>query len=452
MTSYDSCKIEREQMEHKITLRDALEQMIDEQGYSLSQFSKISGINRGILSATLNGNPPKPISIKQLDQMTQALGKEEGCLYEHFMNECFEDGKANWRRVRSLLVRCVELELIDILKRASYLLLENLTYIQHIFDLAEELYLNKNKDISVHFYNCIIEHERDSHSERLAISQYRVFRNSIGIKIENNFRAAILFAPFRHYLPPYLLLDALVNLCNISYTIQDWKNVKLYADELNQTTKLMYTYKENKNPEPERDLVVYYGKSYLLKLIALTNESKYLEAEKILSYLQDFEWLDKTSKKTLLEIKKFKLYAKLHKYNLKLLQGDQNYLKEYILLIKNYNQEQLASLLVILKASNLHNWDIDYLLNDFHSLIYPEDIMDYLVSRHETYYIETEISQYISLYYQLALYQCNKGTYDDKLEKILLALESTVTKYNKSRILDCLELFKKLRLISKNGN
>lgn len=65
---------------------------------------------------------------------------------------------------------------------------------------------------------------------------------------------------------------------------------------------------------------------------------------------------------------------------------------------------------------------------------------------------QTGVSRYINLYYQLALYQCNKGIYDDKLEKILLALESTVTKYNKSRILDCLELFKKLRMISKNGN
>ncbi|MGV7118598.1 DNA-binding protein [Paenibacillus kyungheensis] len=439
-------------MNHKITLRDELEHMITEKGYSLSQFSKISGINRGILSATLNGNPPKPISIKQLDQMTKALGKEEGCLYEQFMSECFEEGKANWRRVRSLLIRCAELELIDILKRALYLLLENLTYIQHIFDLAEELYPNKNKDSILYFYTCIIEHERDSHSERFAISQYRVFRYSIGIKLENNFRAAIQFAPFRRYLPPYLLLDALVNLSNISYTMQDWKNVKKYSDELKQITQLMYTHKENKHHKPERDLVVYYGKSYLLKLIALTNEGKYLEAEKILPYLQDFDWLGKSNEKTLLEIEKFKLYAKFHKYNLKLLQGDQNYLNEYVLLVKNYTQEQLASLLVILKASNLHNWDIDYLLNDFYPIIYPKDIIEYLISRHETYYIETEISQYISIYYQLALYQCNKGTYDDKLEKILLALESTVTKYNKSRILDCLELFKKLRLISKNGN
>ena len=439
-------------MKYKITLRDKLEHMVTKQGYSLSQFSKMSGINRGILSATLNGNPPKPISIKQLDQMTKALGKEEGWLYEPFMNECFEDGKANWRRVRSLLVRCVELELIDILKRTLYLLLENLTYISYIFDLAEELYSNKHKDVSLYFYNCIIEHERDSHSERLAISQYRVFRHSIGIKLENNFRAAIVFAPFRHYLPPYLQLDALVHLSNISYTLQDWENLKHYSDELNQAVKLMYNHREHKYHQPERNLVVYYGKSYLLKLIALTNEKRYVEAEQLLQNLQNFNYLKIDSDEEISEVKKFKLYAELHKYNLKLLQGDKTNLNDYVLLIKKHPKEQLASLLVILKSSNLNNWDIDYLLKDFYSVIYPEDIIEYLLSRYGVYYIETEISQYISLYYEIALYQCNKRKYDDKLEKILLALESTVTKYNKSRILDCLELFKKLRLISKNGN
>lgn len=440
-------------MNHRITVRDELEKELDLQGHSLSHFSKISGINRGILSATLNGNPPKPISIKQLDQMTHALGKEEGWLYEQFMNECFEDGKANWRRVRSLLVRCVELELIDIIELSLYRLLENLTYIKYVFDFAEELYNSGNVQNLLPFYKCVATHERDFHSERLAISQYRIFRISIGKDLEQNFRASITFAPFRHHLPHHLLLDALVKLANNSYTIKDWTGLYQYSEELKYLTELMYKEKNNKisisSLAPERHLVVYYGKSYLFKFTALHERGKYKEAESYIDYFFDLSWFEDLDEQGNFEVERFKLYSLLNRYNIKLLLGEKNYLFEYINMIKKYPDQQLASLIFIFRASNIHNWNIDYLFEEYHYVVYPQDTVFF--SAYYNDYTDIRLSQYIDLYYEIALYQCNKGTYDDKLERILLALESTVTKYNKSRILDCLELFKKLRLISKNG-
>lgn len=445
-------------MNHRITVRDELEKELDLQGHSLSHFSKISGINRGILSATLNGNPPKPISIKQLDQMTHALGKEEGWLYEQFMNECFEDGKANWRRVRSLLVRCVELELTDIIELSLYRLLENLTYIKYVFDFAEELYNSGNVQNLLPFYKCVATHERDFHSERLAISQYRIFRFSMSNDLENNFRLSMTFAPFRNYLPDYMLLDALLILANISYTMHDWKVVKQYADELIYLTNIVYkreNFKRNnqKNYKPlntERPLVVYYAKSHLFNFIVLHKECNYKEAEKYIEHFADLSWFEGLDEAGLLEVERFKIYGLANKYTIKMLLGEKEYLNNYINFMNKYPDEQLVTLYIIFKSSNLHNWNVDYLLNEYDLVLYPPDIMTVVFS--DSYYIDVRLSQYINLYYEIALYQCNKGTYDDKLEKILFALESTVTKYNKSRILDCLELFKKLRLISKNGN
>ncbi|MDQ1236042.1 transcriptional regulator with XRE-family HTH domain [Paenibacillus sp. SORGH_AS306] len=80
-------------MKHRITLITELESEMHKQGYSLSHFSKVSGINRGILSATLNGNPPKLMSITQLDTMVKALGKPESWLYELFIEQCFSERK-----------------------------------------------------------------------------------------------------------------------------------------------------------------------------------------------------------------------------------------------------------------------------------------------------------------------------------------------------------------------
>lgn len=440
-------------MNHRITVRDELEKEIAAQGHSLSHFSKISGINRGILSATLNGNPPKPISIKQLDQMTHALGKKEGWLYEQFMNECFEDGKANWRRVRSLLVRCVELEYINIIKQTLYYLLEDLTHIKHIFDLAEEIYNNGSKENVLPFYKCIVEHERDYQSERLAISQYRIFHISIGTDLEENFRNSIIFLPFRNRLPEHLLLDAIVELANIAYIMEDWNKVYQYGDELIQIFNIVYKQRQNKKNTPvhaNRHLVVYYFKSYLFKFTALHRQGNYKEAESYIDKLSNFSWYKDLDKAGRLEIERFKIHALMNKYNINILMGDINKLYEYIEIIKQQPNEQLSSLFIIFKASNIHQWNVDDLLSTYASVFYPIDIMKVIFA--DSYYIDVRLSQYISLYYEIALYQCNKGTYDDKLEKILLALESTVTKYNKSRILDCLELFKKLRLISKNGN
>lgn len=42
-------------------------------------FADASKVNPGTLSGILNRNPPRPISVNQLDLITEAMGLEEGC-------------------------------------------------------------------------------------------------------------------------------------------------------------------------------------------------------------------------------------------------------------------------------------------------------------------------------------------------------------------------------------
>lgn len=438
-------------MKHRTTLRDELEKEIAAQGHSLSHFSKISGINRGVLSATLNGNPPKPISIKQLDQMNQALQKQEGWLYEQFMHECFEEGKANWRRVRSLLLRCVDLELTDTIEQSLNLLLDDLSHINHIFEFAEGLTEQGYTAKSIPFYECVLEYEKHSHHERVSISHYRIFKASISENAEQNLKLSIRFSPYRNELPDELRIDAIWQLIILSYGMQDWIVGETYAIELIDLVNIISKQPKIQNLKLPFTLVYYYGFSHVMKFVAKEYTAKYDEALLCIHEFADLSWFPGLDEDGLHEVERFKLFAVFNRHNIELLQGNFDRLKDYIELTQQHPKEMLASLHMALKAANMHNYNVDHMIETFREIIYPDDLIQY-INQHTEYTEQTGVSRYINLYYQLALYQSNKGKYDDRLEKILLALELTVTKYNKSRILDCLELFKKLRLISKDGN
>ncbi|WP_458121006.1 DNA-binding protein [Paenibacillus sp. Z6-24] len=444
-------------MDNLITLRTELEQEIARQGYSLSSFSNASGINRGILSATLNGNPPKPMSINQLDRMGTALGKPEGWLYEQFIEESFIDGKANWRRIRPLLLRCMELHRNDLIERTLYLLMEDPNHIGHVFELAEEQVQAGFAVETVPLYTCVVENERNYQSERLAISQYRIFRASIGHNIEDNLKAALIFEPFRNRLPDYLKLDALLKLINVNYTVQNWDHASQLARELHSLASHIHQQKLQakaknkpfKMPAAERPLLLYYGQSLLMQFVANEYQEKYETARTYLEQFSDLHWFEDDHPENKNYIEFFKFFGMFNALNLDILTGNEHKLTDYFELLKKHPEEALPSLLMIIGAANKHGYDIDHFLAYYDDIIYPADIMDYLIKgksiKHNYQDIPIGISRYVNIYYQLATYHCDRKIYDKKLEKVLYALESTVEKYNRGRIMDCLNLFKKLR-------
>lgn len=451
-------------MKHRITLITELESEMHKQGYSLSHFSKVSGINRGILSATLNGNPPKLMSITQLDTMTSALGKPESWLYELFIEQCFStENKANWRRVRALLLRCIELNRTDLISDILNSLMEDPAQVAHVFEFAEELVKQNQTVVAVPFYECVIENERNYHSERLAISHYRLFRARISPIIENNLRLAMVFHPFHSRLPDHLRLEALVKLANIYYTVQDWNMIITCADELNILSNIIYKQecKKRKRNLPvttldlEMPLVAYYAQSHLMKFAALEHTECYEEARLYLKEFSDLSWFEGLDEAGIQYVERTRIYAQFNTLNLDLLMGDTDKLANYLELLASNPGEVLPSLLIISKAANKHSMNIDHILECFDEVIYPSDILDYI--HHGKFLkdhykdIPVGISRYINIYYQLALYQCNRNVYDEKLERILLALETSVEKYNRGRIMDCLELFKKLREMPRDN-
>ncbi|MCY9526238.1 DNA-binding protein, partial [Paenibacillus larvae] len=82
------------------------------------------------------------------------------------------------------------------------------------------------------FYEEVIEEEKYNHSDRLAISHYRIFRATIGANAEENYKAVIRFEDFRKKLPEAFQLDALLQLANVCLSLGKWNLTEQFADEL----------------------------------------------------------------------------------------------------------------------------------------------------------------------------------------------------------------------------
>ncbi|TKH46081.1 DNA-binding protein [Paenibacillus terrae] len=414
-------------MEHTPTIRSKIETELKQRGYSFSSFSKISGINRGTFSAMLNSNPPKPISVRQMDLITKALGYPDGWLYELYIDECFYEGKGHWKRIKPFLLRCVELGRQDFIQKVLSRLTEDLSYVPTIFELAEELHKAGKEKEAVPFYECVVENERYYHSERLAISQYRLFCYSLTEDLESSLQAAIIFNSFRKSLPENYQLDGLLKLTNVYFNASNWEAAIKYATELRTLAISVYhqqVYNRSKNRQldsfdTEKPLVVYYGLGYLLHGNALENQGLYEEALKFIPYYEDLTWFEGLDENGLQGVKRLQLWAKANLLNLKVLIREVSSLASYVELLQHNPQEISHGLITIIESANKYNFSLESILD-----VFSEEIGDYkkFVSKSSHYQISTLLWNYSRLYLELARYFFNIGRYSEAIDNIIKSL------------------------------
>ncbi len=439
-------------------VRNELNTEMLRQGYTLSSFSKASGINRGVLSLTLNEQATKSFSMNQLNQMTEALGFPAGWLYELYTQEILaEIDNVSWRRIKDLLAHCLQLGKMDLIEMVLEALREKPAYANYIFNFAEEIADAQPADVGrlAIFYQYVLDHETNLQAERFAISQYRLFRGSMGLDLQKCFRAAVQFVPYRHALPVYLKLDALAQLINLAFSLKYWDLLKQYGEELTDTAKLVYNVVQNEQyldiQKCERPLILYYGKGYLAQFGALEYSGYYEEAKQLIPYFEDLSWFKNLDNEGKAQLERTSIYAKCNRYNIELLQGNYSVLKPYIDYLEFFPEEQPASLEIILKASNLHNWNIDEILEKYHTIIYPSDLVHYLETI-TNYSMIAELNRYINIYHDLALYYFEHKNNSDKLEHVLSLLKNNIEKYNRIHAFDSSELFEKLHKFYFNAN
>ncbi|AJS58911.1 hypothetical protein [Paenibacillus sp. IHBB 10380] len=437
------------------TIRAEIINHIASFGHTFSSFGLASGINKGVISAILNNNPPKPISVRQIDLITKALGYAEGALYDLYVGECFVNEKPNGRRISSFLIRCAELGKEDTIANVLSRLMENLTYVTLIFSIAEQLYTSGKTQESIIFYKCVSEHEKYQHSERLAISQYRIFRASLGLDAELNMEVTLQFIAYRKRLPENYQLDALYKILNIYYSMNKWEKIEYYADELIVLSNIVLQSEKSrrlgKRPyerlNTEKPLVGYYGYGYLMKGSALEHLGRYEEAMKYVAAYADLSWVEVSDQQGQLLVEKFRVWAIANTYTLKILMGNVSILPEYTQLLQDHSQEVLPGLLTIMESANQHGFSVDDILEQFNDAIqeYEKDPFSDLSNGY------TDVSNRIrcaNLCYQIALYQFGNKRYREGIRSSLQSFTIYANINKKGGIIASMSLFDNYRRLA----
>ncbi|WP_431086484.1 DNA-binding protein [Paenibacillus sp. 8b26] len=434
-------------MENATTIRSEIEKELKLGGYTFNSFGQATGLNRGIFSAMLNGNPPKPISVRQMDLITKALNYPEDWLYDLYVDECFYDGRPHWKRVKPFLIRCVEIGNLRCVEKVLSRLMEDLNHIPTIFALAEELYEEGKYQEAAPFYECVIENEKYQHSERLAISHYRIFSLSINVNPDRDLEAALRFMPFRNRVPLEFHLDGLLKLTNLYYKLHQWKEVERYADELRSFANIVCenrrNNKKNNSLNTERHLVVYYGQSYLMKGNALEKQERYEEAMRYTDGYADLSWFEDLGEIGRKEVRKFTVWADANRLNLNILMGNTKSLPMYIQFLKNNPQEILLGLLTIVESANKHGFSIEHILQQFSKELTS---FNNELSVDTSYYNQSfSYDAYADLCYQLAIYMFNNFLHEKAIYYVLKSLRKCIEMEKKEKFAVCTALFQKFR-------
>ncbi|MED1783186.1 helix-turn-helix transcriptional regulator [Brevibacillus fortis] len=425
------------------SLRSEIQKNVKENGFTLSKLSELSSISTGHLSEMLNSNPPRAITVNQLDAMATAFGFAPGWLYELYPEECLSEGKISRPRLVPYLVRCAEIGQKDCIEAAVSKLLENPKYISILFAVAEQLFESKKWKESVPFYESVIDNEKDSHSHQFVISHYRLFRAVQGTNSEENWKAVIRFESYRKRLMENHQLNALLQLANVCYTLRRWKDVEKYADELRELATIVYedelrkrnSSKSSESFKAERHLVVYYGQGFLLKAEALKRQGFYKAAKQYVQGYSDLGWFEIMDETGQREVEKFRVWAKINSYTLELLIGNLEVLSECISFLDAHPAEVFPALVTIMECANKHRFDVDEILERFSEYFsYTDDNLN-----------NFSVSQHFRFRYQKAIYEYQRERFVNGLDETLRCLALADKMSNHQAFKQCISLFENNR-------
>ncbi|AWV36220.1 DNA-binding protein [Paenibacillus sp. FSL R7-0048] len=426
-------------MEGKLTtIRSEIEKNLSRSGHNLASFSKICGLNRGSLSAILHGNPPKPMSLGQVDAIIKAFGFPEGWLYPLYVDECFNDEKVSRRRVEPFLIRCAELGKQNCIDETISRLLESTKPLDIIYSVADKLFNKGKVQESMFFYKIVVENESDSYSERLAISHYRNFKFLQTLDMEEKLRAVISFSPFRGRLPENLQLDGLLMLTQLCFALRRWEEMEIYADELRALANAVYRQELRRSGDKrreelctERPLVVYYGHGYLLKAISLTKQGQYEAAKKYTAGYADLGWFEMLDEVGQQAVEQFRLFAVGNSFTLEMLEGNVKVVPDYVAFLAEHPGEILPGLIIIMESANHYRFSVDDVLKRF-----AREML-----RFEQFEDPINIDRLYRLYYQIAMYLINNGQYITGVDYIIQSLELSIKTNNGIDFIKCVTLF-----------
>lgn len=256
---------EKEQVNQmNAALYQEIQKYMQMKNWNKTELSKESGIHISEISRLFNHR--QPLSLQNLDAITNAFGLSEDTLYQYYVEECLNKGKhADKRRSIQFLYKCAAEGYVNLYSDLINLMLEeqsktirkkNLLY---IFTVAEELFQGGIGEKALPLYEVIIESESDRFSEKVAVSYFRRFYIVRGT--EKGQHALSFVLDQLAYMPNEIMLEAYMWIMADYYRREEWRQVLNYAEKL-------------KKLAPEGD---YYGRALMYKGLALSRVGNSLE-------------------------------------------------------------------------------------------------------------------------------------------------------------------------------
>jgi len=414
-----------------------------------SHFAEIAGINAGTLSRLLKGK--HPISMAQLVTITAGMGLPEDYFFEDYIEECFSFS-VSMRRVRPFLLRCAELERLDCVQKIVNHVLEDLSYVPVLFEMAEELYLINRRLAARILYKGVSEAERYQHSERLALCKYRLFLIDLKEQenLEENLRAATQFELYVNRLDEADQLDALKQLMHVFGMVHKWSKVDALAEEMYRIASLQYDLACRRaertvagQKSPERPLYYYMLYAYLARATASEECGDYKRALSFVElYAGGSTWVKEKDKESEQIITQFSEWAVANTYLYRLMSGEVDVIEEYADYIASQENEIFVAVRNIVRAANLYGVNVDRILERFKAYIpYQSDKVEF--GEYKPAILKESYAQFLS---DLAIYRFNQSKNTAiALNLVLKGLESSITINSSQNIITCMTLFEEYR-------
>ena len=285
-------------------------------------------------------------------------------------------------------------------------------------------------------FKWIIQHETDPHSQRMAISQYRLFINRISKDEEENVKAIVNFSSYWSNLPNELKLDALLALATLSHITSNHAYTGFFSEHLIKLCLDLFGTKSaplcpNLNPHYplSNPAVYYYGQAFLLKQAYLTDIGHFQEAITYPEKYADLSWLFNLDQLGFSYVQKFNLYAQANIFNLNLMLGKSEVLDGYESFLIKHPTEILPSIIFVLDSADHFGFEIDGFLNRFYSLIqsYSEFSKGY-------YTEQITRNRYVLFLQKLSVYHYNRGRYEESLQAAMQSWELSQELNNHSHL------------------
>lgn len=383
------------------TIRSYLQQYLSSNQLSMNQFAILAGMNVGTISNIISGK--RPIAVQYLDKLIKVMQCDSAFLYDIYIKECFEQESPDWRRLGPLLRRCAELEKLNYVEKIVKNMLDNLNYIPLLFNMAEQLRLDGKKEAAILIYECISESERNQHSERLALCQYRLFMLKLGEDQVNNLIVVTSFEPYIERLEEEYQLDAINQVINILLSLRRWKSVEQHAATLlDKATKHYKLFgRSNQKHNTVKPLLFYLLYAYLIYGDVYYQLGDYEKALKYVDMYENIDWVDHPLAEEKVVMKQFSEWAEANRYLYQLMAGQVEVLDDYVEYIAVRETEIFLGVYYIVTAANKHHFNIDSVLErfkDYLSLKKQKNMFEG-INNYLTLDRYTDFAKELSLYY-----------------------------------------------------